>query len=158
MTGVVADNEWNWPGSELLLTLWSSFLRSCLPSMPCSGSWSQRRVTQRKCCWRRSSEPCRRGLDNVAIRKLASQKRWGPGSRQEVQKITSTFGLSKAQQSVIVPELRRSGEEGSLVSRLWQRSPSRPVSDDAFSRPSSSMTTERAPWPDAAGTRKPAIF
>lgn len=67
------------------------------------------------------------------------------------------FGLAKIWQSVIVPVLRRSGEEGSLVSRLWQRSPSRPGSDDAFSRPSNSMTTQRAVWPDdaAVGTRKP---
>lgn len=63
---------------DLTLTLWSSFLRRCLPSRPCSGSWSQRRVTQRKCCWRRSSEPWRRGFDRVAIRKLASQKWCGP--------------------------------------------------------------------------------
>lgn len=60
--------------------------------------------------------------------------------------------------------LRRSGADGSLVSRLWQRSPSRPVSDVAFSRPSSSRTTQPAGRADAAaaaavavavGTRKP---
>lgn len=43
------------------------------------------------------------------------------------------------------------------MSRLWQRSPSRPVSEDAFSRPSSSTTTQPALGPEdaAAGTRKP---
>lgn len=70
---------------------------------------------------------------------------------------TSMLGLSKIWPSAKIPVLRRSGEEESLVSRLWQRSPSRPVSDDAFSRPSNSMTTQREVWPDdaAVGTRKP---
>lgn len=64
---------------------------------------------------------------------------------------------SKTRQAAIVPVLRRSGVEGSLVSRLWQRSPRRHVSDEAFSRPSSSTTTQRAVRPADAtvGTRKP---
>lgn len=71
---------------NLCLTLWSSFLRRCLPSRLCSGSWSQRKVTQRKCCWRRSSAPCRRGFDNVAIRKFPSRKWWGPEERKDKTK------------------------------------------------------------------------
>lgn len=71
---------------NLCLTLWSSFLRRCLPSRLCSGSWSQRKVTQRKCCWRRSSAPCRRGFDNVAIRKFPSRKWWGPEGRKDKTK------------------------------------------------------------------------
>lgn len=70
-------------------------------------------------------------------------------------KFSSAFGLSNVWQAGFVPVWRSSGAEGSLVSRLWQRSPSRPVSEDAFSRPSSSTTTQPALPPEAAGTRKP---
>lgn len=89
-SGVKKKNEINEMIKNLLmvfLTLWSSFLRRCLPSRPCSGSWSHRRVTQRKCCWRRSSDPWRRGFDSVPIRKLPSQKQCGPERRIKRQSI-----------------------------------------------------------------------
>lgn len=56
-----------------------------------------------------------------------------------------------------IPVLRTSGEAVPLLSKLWQRSPRRPVKDEAFSRPSSSTTTQWPVWhPDStAGTRKP---
>lgn len=73
----------NAAGKICSLTLWSSFLRRCLPSRLCRGSWSQRSVTQRKCCWRRSSDPCRRGFESVAIKKLPSEKWWGPEQRED---------------------------------------------------------------------------
>lgn len=94
---VVIKKKTIWPSTKMMqslwqlqlnlcLTLWSSFLRRCLPSRLCSGSWSQRKVTQRKCCWRRSSAPCRRGFDNVAIRKFPSRKWWGPEGRKDKTK------------------------------------------------------------------------
>lgn len=60
-----------------------------------------------------------------------------------------------------VPALRTSSEAG-LLSKLWQRSPSKAVRDEAFSSPSSSTTTPRSAGPGGtptlgatAGTRKP---
>lgn len=64
------------------------------------------------------------------------------GRKKKTREVHEVTDVSISHASVILPALRRSGEEGSRVSRLWQRSPRRPVSDDAFSRPSRSTTTQ----------------
>lgn len=54
-----------------------------------------------------------------------------------------------------VPVLRTSGEAELRSSRLWQRSPSRPVRDEAFSSPSSTTTTQAPVDAPPTGTRNP---
>lgn len=76
--------------------------------------------------------------------------------------VTKVINRGFLQQAWVRPALRTSGEAGPRLSRPWHRSPSRPGRDEAFSSPSSSITTQRPVGGPAstaldprAGTRKP---